>query len=363
MKHCILIVLALMFCWPAYGQDNDTWTLFWNQDETLFGYKDKNGVVQIEPKFTPFSTAQKFENIIAVTEEINGEWKSYYLTKAGKIVGRDSMHVFDNGYDCESEGFIRFRDHETDQAGMFDKKGEVAVPAEYSELTRVMNGMIVALKGAKRKHLENDEHHSWQGGKELLIDTSNHVLIDDFPYRDDLNFFSIKKTKTPGTEEVREYFLAKDGSYYSFINFGKEFRHWLTHDLLVDLTAEKLIDASFDTITWWSDEGWKKTDRRHFIAKNFDILKKGLLEILDPNCDYFVSIDGLNPFMYEGKKFAKYFNNCGQAKEWMYPLMEIVISHNNRDSQDHYEFLRTDHGYKLIAVTIENQLKRTKQHR
>ena len=217
--------------------------------------------------------------------------------------------------------------------------------------------MIMALKGARREH-ERDEYHVWVGGKEMLIDTSNHVLIDDFPYTDHLNFFSVEKTKTPHADKSRENFLAKDGSYYSFINFEKEFRRWLTENLLVGLNAEKLIDASFDTISWWSSTaGWTKTDRRHFILAHLEALKKGLLEILSPDCDYFISADNdLSLFIDKGKKFEKYFNNCGEAKEWIYPVMNIVVSHRekNKLTQDHYEFLRTDDGYKLISVTIGN---------
>ncbi len=57
------------------------------------------------------------------------------------------------------------------------------------------------------------------------------------------------------------------------------------------------------------------------------------------------------------EEICEYFNNCGEAKEWIYPMMTIVVSHKNKKnfSQNHYEFLRTDKGYKLISVTIENE--------
>jgi hypothetical protein len=61
--------------------------------------------------------------------------------------------------------------------------------------------------------------------------------------------------------------------------------------------------------------------------------------------------------MYEGVEFEKYFNNCGDAKEWVFPVMNIVISHNDKKnfSQNNYDFLRTESGYKLISVTIKNE--------
>lgn len=56
-------------------------------------------------------------------------------------------------------------------------------------------------------------------------------------------------------------------------------------------------------------------------------------------------------------KFEAYYDNCGNPKDWIYPTMEIVVSHkNNNDfSQSHYEFLQTENGNKLIRVSIENE--------
>lgn len=359
MKHYLLTFLLATFSWTLFGQSNDIWTAFWNKDTTLFGFKDKNGVIKIEPKFTGFSSANKFDNIIAVSEETNGgKWKNYYLTKTGRILGIDSLYIFDNGSDCESEGFIRFRDHKTDKAGMFNKNGDIVIPAEYNDLTRVRNGMIIALKGAEKKYWEGGEHYSWVGGQEILIDTLNNVLVENFFYNNSINFFTLEKTKTPHSDTTRKSFLATDGTYYSFIDFEKEFRQWLTNDLFVNLTEEKLVRASYDNIIIWeSTNGWVNSKKEKFIKDNFLILKNGLLEILQPNCDYFVTKNGLNPFMFEGIEFEKYFNNCGEAKDWLYPTMAIIVSHKHKKdfTQNHYDFLRTDNGYKLICVTIRNE--------
>ena len=334
-------------------QSNDTWTSFYNKDSTLIGYKDKNGIVKIEPKFTTYIIADKFDNIIAATEESKGQWKTYYLTKTGRIIGRDSLLIFDNTPDCESEGFIRFKDSKTDKVGMFNKNGDVVIPAEYSDLTRVTNGMVIALKGATKK--QEGEHFSWVGGKELLIDTHNKVLIDGFPYTRSLNFFSLEKTKTPHSDTTRKSFLAKDGSWYSFIDFEKEFTQWLMNDLFVNLNIKKLTDVSYDTIAFLDHENnTGSSSKEKFIKNNFLVLKNGLLEVLNPKNEYFISIDF--PTIEEAK-FQKYFNNCGEVKEWIYPVMVIAISHGSgvKSSQNLYQFLRTDNGYKLIDVTIRNE--------
>lgn len=154
MKNRIFLFILLTTnpCMNLLAQSNKLWTAFYNKDTTAVGYKDQNGIVKIEPKFTVYSHATYFKNIIAVVEETQeGKWKSYYLTKEGKVVGQDSLHVFDNGLDCETEDFIRFKDNKNDKTGLFDKNGAIAVPAIYNELSRVNNGMIIALIGAEKK--------------------------------------------------------------------------------------------------------------------------------------------------------------------------------------------------------------------
>jgi len=358
MKN-ILILLLITTTLSLFGQNDDIWTSFWNNDTTLIGYKDKNGIVKIEPKFESISIARKFDKIIAVAEYIDEKWNSYYLTKTRKIVGKDSLYIFDNGFDCESEGFIRFRDRKTDKAGIFNRNGYIVIPAEYNDLTRVRNGMIIALKGAKKSYWDKSrEHWSWVGGQTVLIDTLNNTLIENFSYDNYyLNFFSIEKTKNPHSDTIRRSFLVKDGTYYSFIDFKKEFKQWLTNDLFSNLTVETLTNASYDTITWSSAERhWTKSNRQQFITDNFEVLKSGLLEIQNPNSEYFISIDGLNPFIYEGVEFEKYFDNC-RDKEWIFPIMNIVISHKDKNNftQNYFCFLRTESGYKLISVTIRNE--------
>lgn len=359
MKLYLLTFITTILNMALLGQSNDIWTSFWNNDSTLVGYKDKNGAVKIEPKFTDFTRASKFDNIIAVSEENVG---SYYLSKSGKIFGKDSLFIFDFIYDCESEGFIRFRDRKTDKVGMFDRNGKIAIPPIYDGLASVRNGMIIGLKDAEKKYWDKKRHsdcnhYSWVGGKEVLIDTLNNILIENFQYNDLLNFYTVEKTIIPHSDTIRKSFQANDGIYYSFIDFEKEFYQWIKKQLLNDLTVEKLVDCSYDTIIWESENGWEITNKEKLIKENYEILKSGLLEILQPKTDYFISKGELNSYMFEKLEFEKYYNNCGESKEWIYPTMSLVISHRNEKdfTQNHYEFLRTDNGYKLISLTIRNE--------
>jgi len=362
MKQLKLIILLIFIETSLFGQNNDTWTSFWNNDSTLIGYKDKNNIVKIPPQFSLFQTADKFDNIIAVTDEVNGELKTYYLSKLGKTFGKDSLHSFDNTYDCENEGFVRFRDRITDKVGMFNRKGEIIVPAEYNELTKVINGLIVGLKGAEKKFWDKEKHSdcnhfSWTGGKEVLIDTLNNLLVDSFSYEHKLNLFSLEQTDNTHSDTIRKSFIAKNGKNYSFIDFEKEFKQWLNKDLLIDFSIEKLVNASYNSIIWQSSGCWDKTDKQTFINRNFPALKASLLEISDSKWEHFIFMNSLNSFMYEGAEFEKYYNNCGQGKEWIYPVMELVISSKKKKklSQNSFTFLKTDSGYKLINVTIRTR--------
>jgi hypothetical protein len=165
--------------------------------------------------------------------------------------------------------------------------------------------MIIALEGAKKECWHNGwyedcENYKFIGGREMLIDTLNNVLVDNFfpEKKENLNFFSMQKTATPHPDTIRESFLARDGSYYSFINFEKEFKQWLKYDLLA---------------------------------------------ILNHNNGYSITSETLNRYIHKGTDFEKYYDNCGDSKK-QYPIMKIS------DSKSKYSFLRTDSGYKLIDV-------------
>lgn len=357
MKSSIFIFLLGISSATLVGQNNDVWTSFYNKDSTLVGFKDSNGIVKIEPKFTTTTTAVYFDGIIAVTEEKNEKWLSYYLTKSGRIIGKDSLYTFDNGCDCENEGYIRFIDSKKDQTGLFNKNGDVVIPANYSTLSKVKNGMIVAHKNATKIRDKSGEHWWWEGGQKMLIDTKNNILIANFSTENDLNFHSLQKTKTKSTDANRASFKGVDGDYYSFIDYKKEFEQWLTHDLLVNLTKEKLIKASNDSISYWEEQnGWIKTNREQYCTDHFEVVKNGLLETLKSKSDHFISSGGLNSFLFEGVDFKKYYNNCNEALDWKYPTMTVLISHKNKNdlAQNQFEFLRTESGYQLISVSLRN---------
>jgi hypothetical protein len=246
---------------------------------------------------------------------------------------------------------------------MLNSKGEIVIPAQYNDLTNVRNGMVMAIKGAEKKYwdkknTEGCNHFSWAEGKEYLIDTSNKVIIEKFKHNYNLDLFSLKIENAPAQDVSRQSFPGADGRYYSFINYEKEFKLWLNDTLLASLSKDKLIENSYNKIYFWKEpEGWKAETSSSFINKNFELIKTRLSALNRNNADYFISIGGLNPFIYEGAEFEIYYNNCGQPKEWQFPVMTVVINHKTKNDsyQDHFDFLRTEQGYKLISLTIRGK--------
>ena len=78
MKHFTISYLFLLISSALLGQTSDPWFSFWNKDTTLIGFKDQKGAVKIKPIFSGITNARRFDDIIAVMEENDGGWKSYF---------------------------------------------------------------------------------------------------------------------------------------------------------------------------------------------------------------------------------------------------------------------------------------------
>ena len=364
MKRIILTcIMLLLFGCSINAQKDTSWVTFRDEKTGLVGFRNHNGKVRIEAVYNDFTIARKFDKIVAVMEENTGKSKPYYLTKSGKKFGINSIYYFDNGPDCEREGYIRFRDNNTDKVGMFNGQGEIVIPAEYDDLTNVRNGLVVALKGAKKKYPRDSKpsdcnHFSWVGGKEYLIDTANYIIIENFKYESSLDFFSLKIEQEPVKDANRQSFLGVDGRYYSFIDYKKEFQNWLDSFLVDPPSPEKLIENSYHKIFFWKEsDGWITETKIEFINKNYEYIESKFKNLHEATSDYSIFMDGLNPFIYTTSEFDAYYNNCKEPKDWQYPVMNVTINNKTEKVpyQDQFEFLRTENGYKLISATLKHE--------
>jgi len=358
MKNILLGLLLSLSILTA----NEPWFAFTdeNDEKELIGFKDINGTVKIEPKFLSFIIAQRFNDIMAVIEAKNDSYEQYHLLKSGKIVGRDMLYMSDNTPACESEGHIVFQDKNTSFLGMFNAQGEVAIPPQYNSLRPMHNGLVVALKGAKKDYIgdvHNDEschHFFFKDGTTYLLDKENSALIKDFNASLDLNFFSMKITEKPLHEENRENFLGVDGKNYSFINYEKEFKHWFFSEFLNDFSKEKLLKNSHKNIKYWVEDHTVMDSiekKELYISKNFKAMNRLFQYVQNTDADYFIGSSFTSLFNFP--EFESYYDSCARLKTWKYPIYSIVISYkkgfSNRES---FSFLKTEEGYKLIAVML-----------
>lgn len=360
----ILLLLLFLIGLDSNAQDDEIWEAFMGEDSTLVGYKDKAGEVKIEPKFVPyFMIADQFENIIAVNEKDGGEKSSYYLTKSGKKVGVDSLYYFDATTDCESEGFIRFEDRKNEMLGLFDKDGNVVIPAEYNMLSQVRNGFVIATKNARKKYWDNHHesgcnHYSWDGGTVYLLNTKNEVIIENFEWGYSTNMFSVKMNIHPNDDCLSKTYQGVNGQFYSFMDYEKEFEYVLDSMLLNDFTKANFSLFCHDSIYYWDYEQGRLLKSKQVIAdEQFDLIKEKLLNLNDTNVNYNIYVSSLNPFTYEGKKYEKYFDNCGHPIRSKYPCIELSITTEKRGErvEDRFEFFRTENGYQLISFLIRSE--------
>jgi hypothetical protein len=108
-------------------------------------------------------------------------------------------------------------------------------------------------------------------------------------------------------------------------------------------------------VSYWKEpDGWTAVPKKDFLERNFELIKAKLLELKTAGCDYSIFDEGLNPYVFESELYKEYYNNCGESKDWIYPVKRIVITLKNKKdlTQDHFDFLRTDDGYKLLSVAI-----------
>lgn len=356
----VFIGMIIAFSSGAQTGNGSTWFSFMNNDSTLLGFKDEHGRITVEPVSHTFAYVNKFDVIVPIVEESGG----YYLMKDGRTAGFDSLYIFDMATDCESEGFIRFRDSKTDKVGMFDGNGNIVIPAIYNVLTKVTNGLVVALRNAEKEYWDDEDdhsgcnHYSWRGGEILLIDTNNRILLNNFDYSEDLNFYSMDAEARPEIGACREYFQTTAGTYYSFVSFEKEFRMWLFNLLSNDLVEETIRKICYDQIIRYDHKkGYVKESKFDFTHKDCEQLRRILSGIKNSEIEYTIEKESLSIYIFDPKEYEPFYDNCDRPNEQKYPVFEVTLQNTDiyEARSDRLFFLRTDAGYKLIGLSVTSE--------
>lgn len=379
-KHLFIIFIFLNVSKSFSQNENQNWILYRDKNDDLIGYKDLNGKIQIEPKFTFLTSSIIFKNIIPVFEKVNIKNKEdyktteYYLLKNGKKVGVDSLYFFDFTLDCENEDKIRFRDPKTDKVGFFDKNGKVIIPAIYNDASKFHNGLAIVIKDAKRICWEGEEyskenpceHWSWKGNTQI-INNKNELILDnvDLQKFQDMDWYSLKiNPKEIHSDDIT--FKAQDENLYSFTNTEKEFEKWFYNDFINKTDETNFMSNCFDKITVGkngdikSDEfenpeykayAWAFDKKENVYKNNKELILK-ILEIISLKKLNINISNGLSPVLFEYEKNKSFYDNCGTYLNEKYPYFVVYITKKDSFSTQYYlGFIRTKEGYKLIEIS------------
>lgn len=364
----------------SFGQLQDVWVRFYDTTTEKSGYKDLRGNIKIPARFAGFTRADSFYHIIAVNEEIGNSSQSYHLLKDGRKVGQDSVFMSDFTFDCESESKIIFRDNKKDRVGFLDKKGVAIIPAIYNYVSPFRNGLALAHRNAKRKCWEkggdttNCEHLGWEGGETILINENNDILVDSLNVDlSSINWYSKKENASSIDTSICVSIKGNNNITYSFVDYGKEFKKWFSNIFVpaIRLKNGTLKNLLFTELTYWSTEkGWTGLNKNAFLklfshALTADRFETSKLKELS------IDEEGTNPFMTESKLFTKYYDACGEHNRYRFPAFHVMLTYYKKrlkpvseiqsdfiknheiDYQEHFLFLKTEEGYKLLQISLK----------
>jgi hypothetical protein len=375
-RSTVFLILAVLLSKFSFAQDQGAWIRYYDTAKELIGFKDLKGNIRIPAQFGGLTRADSFYNIAAVSDT---SYKNYYLLKNGKKVGRDSVFVFDFYFDCESEEKIIFKDWKKDRVGFLGKNGEVIIPAIYNYVGSFRNGMAIAHRNAKRFCWDKKddtlkcEHLGWKGGETILINEKNEILVDSLNiYSSNIDWYSKRINEPVAQIDTTLYTTIKgvNNTTYTFLDYDKEFRKWYYNKFVTGLRSASIDKYLYNEVTFWTDDdGWISMEKDAFLKKFPALLTA---ERFAPGKLTGISLDQgeFNELIFDKPVYRKYLNSCGEHNRDRYPIYNVMLTHYKKrekplngkhsdfnkqyeiDTQDHFEFLRTEDGWRLLSVSV-----------
>ena len=265
-----------------------------DEDQNVFSYADDLGTVRIVADTFIAVPPPTFQHVAAF---ITTQSAVYRFHNGKEVAG---IHFFDNWYDCENHGTIRFRDS-TGNVGILSSEGTVLIQALYNEILPLVNGYTVGLKGAEKTCFELDcEHFYWKGGQEILINQEGLELgaLDSTVSYWDLDLNAIQFTDLETTLEG-VHFKDQMGAFfipYSHALLNK--RYMQGFDTLKAHLAPSLVVKGKSDQTLTRNQFWKRYGKE----------LKRFYEQGAPLADYYLTASynlSTNP------QWSLWLNNCG----------------------------------------------------
>ncbi|MBL7700555.1 MAG: WG repeat-containing protein [Chitinophagaceae bacterium] len=360
MRH-LLVSFYLVAAFSLSAQD--PWVKFVDPKSRLAGFKDLSGTIRIAARFENYFVADTFHNIIAVREPVAKSYESYYLLKSGKKTGRDSLYLFD-GYDCESDGMIMYKDHNTDYIGYLNANGNAVIPAVYNSATGFRNGFAQALFGAKKRCWEggddttNCERLILEGGRQLLINKQNEILAEGIAsdFYQTVDWYSTRINEVPEDTSIYVKVDGKNGIKYYFIHFQKEFQKWFYNDFLASLNTGQTKYLFPEIMIWDQKNGWRSISREAYMKSYSEVLKKERFQT-GANKKLNFGQGEFSDYVMTSPVYLEFFTSCGRFDKYRYPFFVVQLSYSKNGKFDHsesFEFIRTSHGYRLMQAPISH---------
>lgn len=354
-----LLFIALIYPLFSNAQTDSIWYIYYDDYKQLSGFKNSKGDIMIEPKFNGITGAKKFDKIMSVLDASDSAtWVDYYLLKDGTKIITDSMYIFDFTFACESEGYIKFRDPKTELVGLFNQFGKPVIPAEYINVSDVKNGLFCVFKDAQRVHKDTNNHggcnhNMWRGGTHALMDLNNTILIENFDPYLDINYYSLKISKSENTEFGRRNFLGKDGNYYSFIDNRILFDTFI-NALLQDHSKKTILNICYDSISFADQNSNTFTlySKNEFVNEKYKLLHDRLdtfnIKKIEFDCSLGYSTEDNNV----GHVSIDITDNCGEINNSKYPVYKLTFSTTSSDFSETLTFIYLNDQYVLIDAEL-----------
>jgi WG containing repeat len=375
MRTIFFIALLIFIGFKTVAQQQDVLYRYeiTKKEETLYGYKNKEGKIIFPAKYGGFGADSTFENIIAVMEKTKKGFDTYYLLRNGKKILKDSVYIDGDFYfDTEQEGMIRFQTKKPYTIGFLNTAGKIVIPNTYNDASAFKNGLAVTLKGAKKsKEDPLDDHWSWIGGRTNVINKKNEVVINNFGYPSELiDWYSLKINQKVDTN-IYVNFKTVDNKIYSFIDFEKQFNHWLKP------TKNNNLDSFLSTHLFSAIEveihGNANFTRKIFRPEEFtklyvDKWQQKLKEAFG-NTDSTIQVEIMSSQdLYNNdnnKALNIFFDRNQHYKSDKFPVFEIAINYYKKRTQPvtEKEFSKFNKAYEFVKqemlsfVRIENDFK------
>lgn len=378
----ILFFIAYLFLShlsPAQNTTSQNWVRFEDTTTLRFGFKDLQGNIKINAIYWDCPT-DTFKTIAFVGIDNEG-WVC--INKKQEILFRP--YICDNGIDIFQSGLIRIQENK--KMGFANSDGKVVIPAVYDFVTPFDNCYAAFLTGGKYVCGDKEvpdtlcEHMQWAGGSWGIINKNADTLIppsindsifnlqclnissltDSMPnacylpvkgvsqtyFIEDVEksfkqFFTdfLHNAETMNVMFIKAACLSHIKCTYCLINTQQEYAHLVK--------TKQYIPGYYHTL----NQAKEVMTVNKFIHEDLNIVfsRKALAALRDSSitqifidniyCDYLFSFEN-------DALFLKHLS----AQNKYYKITAVVTHKENAKAfyQEHYEFLKTDTGFKFIG--------------